>query len=166
MRAGSSILPRLKAEREAARISGLGRIGRRLADRGGMTLIELLAVVILIGIIAAIALNALDSKERAYLTVMRSDLRNVMTAQENYFAEHGKYANSTPELGYNASPYVNLLVVGDSTSWAARTQHEIRADYRCATYMGDANPIFPPAQEEAEVECLPKRKTGRTRKGR
>ncbi len=121
-------------------------------------------VVILIGLLAAIALASMGHKRNVYLAVMQADLRNVITAQEIYHAEHGHYANSTPELGFVPSENVHLLVVGDSVSWAARTQHTIRTDYRCAIFMGPANPIFPPAKEEATMECLPKRKTGQTRR--
>jgi Tfp pilus assembly protein PilE len=129
-----------------------------------MTLIELLMVIVLIALLAAIALASMRHKRNVYLAVMQADLRNVMTAQEIYHAEHGHYANSTPELGFVPSENVHLLVVGDSLSWAARTQHRIRNDYRCAVFIGPANPIFPPAKQEATIECLPKRKTGQTRR--
>ncbi len=136
----------------------------RLADKAGVTLIEVLMVAILIGLLAAIALASMGHKRNVYLAVMQADLRNVITAQEIYHADHGHYANSTPELGFVPSENVHLLVVGDSVSWAARTQHRIRNDYRCAIFMGSANPIFPPAKEEGTIECLPKRKTGQTRR--
>ncbi|MFN2565760.1 MAG: type IV pilin protein, partial [Gemmatimonadaceae bacterium] len=52
-------------------------------NRKGFTLIELLIVVVIIGILAAIAIPKFAStKEKAYVTAMRSDLRNMMTAQE------------------------------------------------------------------------------------
>ena len=55
-------------------------------DRG-FTLIELLIVVVIIGILAAIAIPKFaNSKEKAYIAAMKSDLRNILTAQENYLA--------------------------------------------------------------------------------
>ena len=58
-------------------------------SRTGFTLIELLIVVVIIGILAAIAIPKFAStKEKAYLASMKSDLRNGATAQEGYFADN------------------------------------------------------------------------------
>src|SRR5687768_4269490 len=63
-------------------------------NRRGFTLIELLIVVVIIGILAAIAIPKFaNTKEKAYLAAMKSDLRNLATAQENHAAEY-------PTVGY------------------------------------------------------------------
>ena len=55
-------------------------------SRKGFTLIELLIVVVIIGILAAIAIPKFaNTKEKAYLASMKSDLRNLITAEEAYF---------------------------------------------------------------------------------
>jgi len=55
-------------------------------NRKGFTLIELLIVVVIIGILAAIAIPKFAStKEKAYLASMRSDLRNLATTEEGFF---------------------------------------------------------------------------------
>jgi type IV pilus assembly protein PilA len=61
-------------------------------DRKGFTLIELLIVVVIIGILAAIAIPKFAStKEKAYLGTMKSDLRNLVTAEESYFYDNNTY---------------------------------------------------------------------------
>ena len=63
-----------------------------MQNRKGFTLIELLIVVVIIGILAAIAIPKFAStKEKAYLAAMKSDLRNAATAQEGYFADNQTY---------------------------------------------------------------------------
>ena len=61
--------------------------------RAGFTLIELVTVVAIIGLLAMIAIPKLTNlKGRAQLAAMKSDLRNLVTLEENYFAQNLKYA--------------------------------------------------------------------------
>lgn len=126
-----------------------------------MTLVELLIVSALIAILAAIALAGLDPKPSAYLAVMQSDLRNVLTAQEAHFADNGEYAKSAAQLGFDPSPDVLLVVHGAVSGWSARTQHQVRTDFRCALYLGTINPILAPATEEGIIACEPKKGGGK-----
>ena len=65
-------------------------------NRKGFTLIELLIVVVIIGILAAIAIPKFaNTKEKAYIASMKSDLRNLVTAEEAYFADSIKYTGTT-----------------------------------------------------------------------
>src|SRR5687767_15630520 len=62
---------------------------RTMQNRKGFTLIELLIVVVIIGILAAIAIPKFaNTKEKAVVAGMKSDLRNLVTAQEAFFADN------------------------------------------------------------------------------
>src|SRR5687767_15567259 len=58
-----------------------------LRRRSGFTLIELLMVIVIIGVLAAIAMPKFSkTRERAHFKAMMSDLRQLMTQQETYWS--------------------------------------------------------------------------------
>jgi type II secretion system protein G len=66
---------------------------RRTGTKAGFTLIELLIVVVIIGILATIAIPKFAAtKDKAKLASVRTDIRNIMTAQEAYWADFGTFA--------------------------------------------------------------------------
>src|SRR5947199_6768068 len=68
--------------------------GTQVMSRRGFTLIELLIVVVIIGLLAAIAIPKFsNTKEKAYIAAMKSDLRNLVTAEEAYFADSMAYTD-------------------------------------------------------------------------
>src|SRR5467141_1055679 len=73
-------------------------------NRKGFTLIELLIVVVIIGILAAIAIAKFaNTKSKAYVTAMKSDLRNLVSAEESFFADSSKYTTSLALVGFKQS---------------------------------------------------------------
>ena len=101
--------------------------------RKGFTLIELLIVVVIIGILAAIAIPKFaNTKEKAYLAAMKSDLRNMATYEEQYAADQaGAYFSGTattaaPLQGFSPSQNVTVVVTalaGPPPSWSATASH-------------------------------------------
>jgi len=64
--------------------------------RKGFTLIELLIVVVIIGILATIAIPKFaNTKDKAIVASMKSDLRNLVTAQEGFYFDNNDYAGSS-----------------------------------------------------------------------
>jgi type IV pilus assembly protein PilA len=119
----------------------------------GFTLIELLIVVVIIGILAAIAIPKFaNTKGKAYAASMRSDLRNLAVSQESYFYDNGAYSNSLAAMNVNPSNGVTITI-GAATpqGWNAQAEHYMANPIRCYIYVGNA--VLPPATTDGVVVC-------------
>jgi type IV pilus assembly protein PilA len=111
----------------------------------GFTLIELLIVVVIIGILAAIAIPRFaTTKDKAYVAQMKSDLRNLATYEEQYAADNGgAYFGGTatmasPLQGFTPSQYSTIVVTyipGPPPDWNATATHSLSAK-TCAMTSG------------------------------
>ena len=120
------------------------RSTRRPTNRKGFTLIELLIVVVIIGILAAVAIPKFsNTKEKAYVASMKSDLKNLVSTQESFFADSSKYAEKG---SIEKDPYKFTVsqgttisaITGDATGWSAKvTNASVTGDQKdCYVFGG------------------------------
>ena len=95
-----------------------------MLSRRGFTLIELMVVVVIISLLATIAVPKLTgTRDKAKLASVKSDVRNIMTAQESYFSDNNAYAPDWATLAagsnINVSPTNTPTVTASGTGWTA-----------------------------------------------
>jgi type IV pilus assembly protein PilA len=121
----------------------------------GFTLIEVLLVLVIIGILVAVLVPRwANSRDRAFQAAMKSDLRNLATAEESYFYDYASYTTSLSALsGYRSSQSViitiNQALMG---GWSASASHPASSK-QCYLYIGNASPIPLPSSAEGQVTC-------------
>jgi prepilin-type N-terminal cleavage/methylation domain-containing protein len=121
----------------------------------GFTLIELLIVVVIIGVLAAIAVPKFqNTKGKANAAALRSDLRNLASAQESYFAEFSTYTSNTLDLQLDVSSGVFLTVMNaGSGGWSAKATHPQSYPLTCAIFSGTVSSHPYPTDPEGVVTC-------------
>ena len=127
-----------------------------MSNRKGFTLIELLIVVVIIGILAAIAIPKFaNTKSKAYITAMKSDLRNLVSAQESFFSDSSRYTSSLTSLGFkNSTGTVAPAITTGSGYWTATNSHTQLTSVSCGIAVNTTNPVVSTAGE-GEPACAP-----------
>lgn len=120
----------------------------------GFTLIELLIVVLIIGILAAIAIPKFaNTKGKAYAASLKADLHNLATAEEAYYYEKSEYTVNLADLKFAQSPGVTVTIQeATPAGWSAMATHSAANPLKCAIYIGGVTALAP-ASSEGVVGC-------------
>ena len=139
-------------------------------NKKGFTLIELLIVVVIIGILAAIAIPKFaGTKSKAYVAAMKSDLKNLVLAQESYYADapipgYGAVVPGPPSTLTSPIAAVGLIWTAttgvtintgavSATGYNAIATHLSVPASTCGVYVGSAGTPNAAVVNEGEVSC-------------
>lgn len=111
----------------------------------GVTLIELLIVVVIVGILAAVAYPSYrDHVTRAKRTEAKAALLQIATNQERHYLDRNRYTQDLRDLGFpdelsyltDSEAYIVRVTAADSNSYTAQAVYQEGGaeDGRCNTF--------------------------------
>lgn len=119
----------------------------------GVTLIELMVVVLIVGLLVVFALPRLSrNKEKTVIASMQSDLRNLANAEEGFYYANSTYSIDPVALNLTLSPG-NVLTINQGTvsGWSATISNPLTPE-QCYLFHGNATPIGS-ATVEGDIDC-------------
>jgi Tfp pilus assembly protein PilE len=119
-------------------------------------MIELLVVAAVLGLLTAMAAVQVQAfRERAYMAVMKSDLRHMAVAQESHFYDYMVYAGDPRELeprGWRPTEGVSIEVLEATLAgWSAEARR-VGSEARCYLFIRAGAPVGL-ASREGVVAC-------------
>ena len=128
-----------------------------MKPRQGFTLLELITVMIIVGLLAAIAVSRFWAvKERSFKVAMKDGLRTAAVQQERYFDRNMAYAaNVTALPDFDASQGVTITIRWSANNgWAAQAEHVNVPGQFCGYFTGPAPVgVAAPATESGVIAC-------------
>jgi prepilin-type N-terminal cleavage/methylation domain-containing protein len=121
--------------------------------RQGFTIIEMLAVMVVIGVLASIAFARLQTvKDKAVIAGMISDLHATAEEQEAYYFQFRVYSPVAASLNSNPSPG-NVLTIVDGTAagWSGRISNP-KVTQQCYIFVGTSAPLGS-ATKDGVIDC-------------
>ena len=109
--------------------------------RAGFTLMELLIVLVVIAILVTMGLGRFwKVKDESLVANLAHDLRNLATAQEDYFATNYSYASVVSDLvNFRESQGVTITItLVQQDGWAGNASHVSLASRTCGIFTGNA----------------------------
>jgi type II secretory pathway pseudopilin PulG len=106
-------------------------------------------VIVIIGILVSVLIpRYANTRDRAYVAAMKSDLRNLATSQESYYYDYQTYSSTVSLLpAYNPTAGVTVTINSASVGGWSATATSINTVKQCYLFVGNAAPIGAATQE-------------------
>ena len=134
--------------------------GHGMQKRGGFTLIEIMIVVVIIAILAAIGVVKYSAvKQQAYLATVKHDLKNLAISEEAFASSNGGVyfshtytdpADSANTFGASQGVLIVVTAAGQA-GWSATATHANVPGHNCSVFVGLAS--VPPATADGAPAC-------------
>jgi len=114
-------------------------------------------------LVAASSASAQQAPSASHAAALKSALRNLVVAQENYFMNHGTYTTDVAALGlfWRGAPRDSIflqVVNAGGRSWNGRAVHQGARDKSCVIYVGYKNDL--PSSPVTEADSVAAKNEG------